>query len=146
MPALPQHVFDFISQPNPAVMATVDPDGRPVSVQIVYLIEDAEHILLSIAAGNSRGGRLQHLRDDPRMSLTVLKNNGWTDAVTLLATAVEFFEDENLQIIDAMTAHYFGGPYAIRNPRTAVRVRIDEWIEHSNAVFQVQPKKGETVG
>ncbi|WP_427017310.1 pyridoxamine 5'-phosphate oxidase family protein [Pseudarthrobacter sp. P1] len=146
MPALPQQVFDFISQPNPAVMATVRPDGRPVSVQIVYLVEDAEHILLSIAAGNSRGGRLQHLRDDPRMSLTVLNGDDWTEAVTVLGTAVEFFDDENLQSIDAMTAHYFGGPYAIRSPRTAVRIRIDEWTEHPTTVFQVQTKTDETVG
>ncbi|MFP3459995.1 pyridoxamine 5'-phosphate oxidase family protein [Arthrobacter globiformis] len=135
MPALPQHLYDFISQPNPAVMSTVTYDGRPVSVQIVYLAEDAEHILLSIASGNSRGGRLQHLREDPRMSLTVLKNDDWTEAVTVLGTAVDFFDDKDLEIIDGMTTHYFGGPYAIRNPRTAVRIRIDEWTEHANTMF-----------
>lgn len=142
LPVLPQHVYDFISQPNPAVMATVASDGRPVSVQVVYLAEDTEHILLSIATANSRGGRLQHLREDPRVSLTVLKNDGWKEAVTVLGTAVEFFDDKDLEIIDAMTTHYFGAPYAIRNPRTAVRVRVDEWTEHSNAVFKVN-KAGE---
>ncbi|MFC7848226.1 pyridoxamine 5'-phosphate oxidase family protein [Arthrobacter sp. NPDC057388] len=147
MPALPQHLYDFVSRPNPAVMATVAPDGRPVTVQIVYLTEDAGHILLSIASGNSRGGRLQHLREDPRVSLTVLKNDDWTEAVSVLGTAVEFFDDTNLEIIDAMTVHYFGAPYAIRNPRTAVRVRIDEWTEHSNAMFQVNKAgEGEAVG
>ncbi|AOY71069.1 pyridoxamine 5'-phosphate oxidase family protein [Arthrobacter sp. TES] len=147
MPALPQHVYDIISQPNPAVMSTVASDGRPVSVQIVYLVEDAGHILLSIASGNSRGGRLQHLREDPRVSLTVLKNDDWTEAVTVLGTAVEFFDDKDLQIIDAMTTHYFGAPYAIRNPRTAVRVRVDEWTEHSNEMFRVnKAAEGETVG
>lgn len=137
MPNLPQHVFDFIARPSPAVMATVSSDGRPVSVQIVYLAEDAGHILLSIASGNSRGGRLQHLRNDPRMSLTVLNRDDWTEAVTVLGTAVGFFDDEDLTIIDAMTAHYFGTPYAIRNPRTAVRVRVDEWTEHSNPLFKI---------
>lgn len=147
MPALPQHLYDFISQPNPAVMSTVASDGRPVSVQIVYLAEDAEHILLSIASGNSRGGRLQHLHKDPRMSLTVLRNDDWTEAVTILGTAVEFFDDKDLEIIDAMTTHYFGAPYAIRNLRTAVRVHIDKWTEHSNAMFRVNKTgEGETVG
>lgn len=137
MPALPQHLFDIVSQPNPAVMATVNSEGHPVSVQIVYLAEDPEHILLSIASGTSRGGRLQHLREDPRMSLTVLQRDDWTEAVTVLGTAVEFFDDENLALIDTMTMHYFGGPYAIRDARTAVRVRIDEWTHHSNSAFRV---------
>ncbi len=143
MPSLPPHIFDFVSQPSPAVMATVDADGRPVSVQIVYLAEDPEHILLSIASGNSRGGRLQHLRNDPRMSLTVLQRDDWTEAVTIQGTAVEFFDDENLALIDAMTMHYFGGPYGIRAPRTAVRVRIDEWTHHSNSAFQVRDSREE---
>lgn len=147
MPTLPQHVFDFIAQPSPAVMATVSSDGRPVTVQIVYLAEDAGHILLSIASGKSRGGRLQHLREDPRMSLTVLNRDDWTEAVTILGTAVEFFDDEDQKIIDAMTAHYFGGPYAIRHPRTGVRVRVDEWTEHANAIFKISHAgKGDTVG
>ncbi|MDQ0212163.1 pyridoxamine 5'-phosphate oxidase family protein [Arthrobacter bambusae] len=147
MPALPPHLFDIVSQPNPAVMATVNSDGHPVSVQIVYLAEDPEHILLSIASGNSRGGRLQHLRHDPRMSLTVLQRNDWTEAVTIQGTAVEFFGDENLAIIDAMTMHYFGGPYAVRAPRTAVRVRIDDWTHHSNSAFRVNdPHQGDTDG
>ncbi|AOY74190.1 hypothetical protein ARZXY2_4691 (plasmid) [Arthrobacter sp. ZXY-2] len=81
------------------------------------------------------------------MSLTVLKNDDWTEAVTVLGTAVEFFDDKDLEIIDAMTTHYFGAPYAIRNPRTAVRVRIDDWTEHSNAMFRVnKPGEGESVG
>ena len=146
MPALPAHVFDFISQPNPAVMATVTPDGRPVSVQVWYLAEDPGHILLSIASGNSRGGRLQHLRNEPRMSLTVLDLGDWNEAVTVLGTAVEFSDDADLAIIDAMASHYLGGRHAKREPRTAVRIRIDEWMEHSNAAFGATAGEGGAVG
>ncbi|MDQ0618166.1 pyridoxamine 5'-phosphate oxidase family protein [Arthrobacter globiformis] len=141
MPALTPEVLEFVSQPNPAVMATVAPDGRPVTVQIVYLAQDAEHILLSIAAGNSRGGRLGHLRADPRTSITILGRDDWTKAVTIQGTAVEFLDDENLVIIDAMTTHYFGGPYAKRDKRTAVRVWIEDWsaeIDNSD-IFRATP-------
>lgn len=127
MTALPSHVLDFVSQPNPAVMSTLSSDGRPVSVQVVYLVEDTHHIILSIAAGNSRGGRLEHLRADPRMSITILGREDWTQAVSILGTAIEFFDDAKLALIDMMAVHYFGAAYAKRDPRVAVRVRIDEW-------------------
>ncbi|MEW9870814.1 pyridoxamine 5'-phosphate oxidase family protein [Arthrobacter sp. HS15c] len=147
LPAPPKHLHDFTFQPDPAVMATVDSGGRPLSLQIVYLDEDAEHILLSIATGNSRCGRLQHLREDPHVSLTVSRNDGWTEAVNVLGTAVEFFGAKDLETIDAATTHCLSTPYAVRNPRTAVRVRVDEWTEHSNAVFQAEKAgEGETVG
>lgn len=136
MSALPPHLFAFVSEPNPAVMATVNAEGQPVTVQIVYLAEDPHHILLSIVTDNSRGGRLQHLRDDPRMSLTVLHHKDWLHAVTMLGTAIEFFDDANLALIDAMNEHYIGGPYPKRAPRTAVRVRIDEWTEHNNGALR----------
>ncbi|ABM10697.1 pyridoxamine 5'-phosphate oxidase family protein [Paenarthrobacter aurescens] len=142
MRALTPEVLEFVSQPNPAVMATVAPDGRPVTVQIIYLVEDAGHILLSIAAGNSRGGRLGHLSTDGRTSITVLGREDWTKAVTIQGTAVEFFEDQNLAVIDAMTSHYFGGQYAKRAPRTTVRVRIEDWtaeIDNSDT-FRANPR------
>ncbi|MBT8163594.1 MULTISPECIES: pyridoxamine 5'-phosphate oxidase family protein [Arthrobacter] len=127
MSSLTQEVFEFVARPNPAVMATVTTDGQPVTVQIVYLAEDPSHLLLSIAAGNSRGGRLEHLRHDPRLAITVVGKEDWTQAVSLKGTAVEFFEDANLAAIDMMSMHYFGAPYGKRDPRIAVRVRIDEW-------------------
>jgi hypothetical protein len=141
MPALTPEVLEFVSQPNPAVMATIASDGRPVTVQIVYLAQDAEHIILSIAAGKSRGGRLGHLRADTRTSITILGREDWTKAVTIQGTAVEFFDDENLAIIDAMTTHYFGGPYAKRDKRTAVRIRIEDWSAEidKNDTFRAIP-------
>jgi hypothetical protein len=125
-------------------MATIAPDGRPVTVQIVYLAQDPEHILLSIAAGNSRGGRLGHLRADPRTSITILGRDDWTEAVTIHGTAIDFSDDKDLEAIDAMTAHYFGGPYAKRGPRTAVRVRIDDWTSEiaRSDTFQAAPETG----
>jgi pyridoxamine 5'-phosphate oxidase-like protein len=134
MPALPADLLEYVSRPNPAVMATMSPEGRAVSVPIWYLAEDAEHILLSVAAENSRGSRLKHLRTDPRTSISILGLDDWTQSVSILGNAVEFFEDHNLAIIDAMALHYLGGTYAKRDPRIAVRVRIDEWTSEVNDV------------
>lgn len=127
MPVLPEELVDFASQPNYAVMATIGPDGGPVSVPVWYLLEDAGHLLLSIVADASRGDRLSHLRADPRMSISILGRDDWHKAVSIRGTAVEFFEDEGLAIIDAMAVHYLGSAYAKRQPRIGVRVKIDEW-------------------
>jgi Pyridoxamine 5'-phosphate oxidase len=37
---MPDAVIELLRQPNPAVMATVAADGRPVSVATWYLFED----------------------------------------------------------------------------------------------------------
>ena len=36
---LPQNVLDLLAKPNPAVMATLAADGRPVTVATWYLLE-----------------------------------------------------------------------------------------------------------
>ena len=41
--------------------------------------------------------RLQHLRDDPRISLTVLDEQGWYTHVSLVGTVVEMRDDEGLR-------------------------------------------------
>jgi hypothetical protein len=108
-------------------MATVAPDGSPVCVPVVYTLDDPDHLLLSIVTSASRGDRLSHLKSNPRMSIVVLDRSDWLVSVSIQGTALEFFEDLDLAIIDEMTMRYFGSPYADRRPRTGVRVRIDSW-------------------
>ena len=59
---LPQNVLDLLAQPNPAVMATLATDGRPVTVATWYLLEPDGTILLGLDAARAR---LSHLRRDP---------------------------------------------------------------------------------
>lgn len=127
MPVLPEDLFEFASQPNPSVMATLTADGNPACVPVWYLIEDPGHLLLSIATDQSRADRLNHLRADPRMSISILGHEDWHQSVSIRGTAIEFFNDKDLVIIDAMAVHYSGSFYAKRSPRMAVRVRIDDW-------------------
>ncbi len=126
-PPLPVEVQAALSEPVPAVIATVRPDGQPVTVPTWYLVEDDRHLLLSIDATHARGDRLAHLRAHPLISITALGRESWYDAVTVQGRAVEFFDDAELDIIDRMAAVHTGAPYGIRRPRTAVRIEITEW-------------------
>jgi PPOX class probable F420-dependent enzyme len=127
MPELPMppDVRDLLARPNPAVMATVAADGRPVTVATWYLLQDEGLILLGLDA---KRARLKHLRRDPRVSLTALADDDWYTHVSVQGRATSVTDDEGLRDIDRLARHYTGEPYADREqPRVSVHVAIDRW-------------------
>ena len=48
-PPLPDHIRAFLAHPQPAVIASVRPDGQPVSVATWYLL-DGEKVLVNMGA------------------------------------------------------------------------------------------------
>src|SRR5919112_3607536 len=108
---LPDRVLDLLRLPNPAVMATVAADGRPVTVATWYLLEDERHVLLGLDAGRAR---LKHMRADPRVSLTVLAQDDWYTHVSLQGRVTSIADDEGLRDIDRLSRHYTGGDYPNR--------------------------------
>jgi PPOX class probable F420-dependent enzyme len=122
---LPQPVVDLLRLPNPAVMATVAADGRPVTVATWYLLEDDGRVLLGLDATRAR---LKHLHADPRVSLTVLAHDDWYTHVSLQGRVVSITDDAGLKDIDRLSRHYGGQPYANRErPRVSVQVEIESW-------------------
>ena len=122
---LPRHVLDLLARPNPAVMATIAADGRPVTVATWYLLEDEATILLGLDA---RRARLAHLRRDPRVSLTVLAADDWYTHVSVQGRIGDIVDDEGLRDIDRLARHYTGAPYRNRErPRVSVQLRIERW-------------------
>jgi PPOX class probable F420-dependent enzyme len=121
---MPERVVDLLRLPNPAVMATVAADGRPVTVATWYLLEDDGRILLGLDA---KRARLKHLQTDPRVSLTVLAQN-WYTHVSVQGRVESITEDVGLRDIDRLSRHYTGDAYANRDrPRVSVQVAIDRW-------------------
>jgi len=121
---LPERVVELLRRPNPAVMATLAADGRPVTVATWYLLEDDGRILLGLDAERAR---LKHLRADPRVSLTVLAQD-WYTHVSLQGRVVSITDDAGLRDIDRLARHYTGDAYRNRNrPRVSVQVEIDRW-------------------
>ena len=119
-PPLPNPVRDLLAKPNPAVITTLGAQGRPVSVATWYLL-DGERILVNMDEGRKR---LEHLRRDPRVSLTVLDEANWYTHVSLQGHVAEMRGDEGLTDIDRLAVHYTGSPYANR-----ARGRVSAWIE-----------------
>lgn len=117
---LPDDVRTLLAKPNPAVITTLGKDGRPVSVATWYLL-DGDRILVNMDEGRKR---LEHLRRDPRVSLTALDEAGWYTHVSLQGRVVEMADDPGLEGIDRLAKHYTGAPY-----RTRDRGRVNAWIE-----------------
>jgi len=129
MEPMTPEVVDLLQRANPAVLATVDPRSHPVSVTTWYTFEDQHHILLSIMTQGARGGRLDHLRTNPHVSLTVMDAADWTNAVNVRGTVTEFFADHDLAAVDEMARRHLVRPFAARSPRPCARVEGPSW-EH----------------
>lgn len=122
---LPDRITEFLKLPNPAVMATVATDGRPVSVATWYLLEDDGTILLGLDAGRAR---LAHLRHDPRVSLTALSEASWYTQASVQGRVGEILDDVDLRQIDRLSVHYGGRPYPDRvSPRVYTHLTIERW-------------------
>ena len=117
---LPDDIRELLGKPNPAVIATVREDGHPITVPTWYLL-DGDRIFVNMDAGRKR---LEHLRNDPRVSLSVLDEAGWYTHVSVVGRVVEMSEDPELAGIDRLARHYTGKPYANREDP-----RVDAWIE-----------------
>jgi PPOX class probable F420-dependent enzyme len=119
-PPVPQEVSEFLAKPNPAVIATVRPDGQPVSVATWY-VWDNGRILVNMDEGRKR---LDYLRENPRVSLTALDGDDWYTHVSLQGHVTEQRDDPDLTDIDRISKHYTGQAYPNRN-----RKRVSAWIE-----------------
>jgi PPOX class probable F420-dependent enzyme len=117
---LPDKVAALLRQPNPAVITTVRPDGQPVSVATWYLME-GDRILVNMDEGRRR---LEYLRHDPRVSITVLAADNWYTHVSVQGRVVEMVGDEGLADIDRLSTHYTERPYPKRD-----RARVSAWVE-----------------
>lgn len=119
-PELTDDLRALLVAPNPAVMATLRRDGAPVTVATWYRLVD-DRIHLNLDAGRVR---LQHLRRDPRVALTVLAAGDWYTHVSVRGRVVEIADDPDLTGIDALARHYGLERYHNRE-----RARVCAWVE-----------------
>lgn len=119
-PPLPEAAVAMLKKANPAVITTLRSDGQPVSAATWYLWEDGR-VLVNMDEGRKR---LEHVRNDPRVTLTVLDEENWYTHVTLIGRIAELRDDEGLADIDRLSRHYLGEAYARRDRR-----RVSAWIE-----------------
>ena len=119
---VPPELDEFLRLPNPAVVATLRPDGSPHTVPTWYDWQDGR-VLLNMEDTRLR---LRYLRRDPRAALSVLGSgeDGWYRHVSLLARVTSIADDESLEDIDRLALRYTGKPFRKRD-----KPRVSAWLE-----------------
>jgi len=117
-----EHVRTFLKNANPAVMATVAKDGRPVAAATWYLLEDDGRVLINF---DETRARLAHVRREPRVALDVIDAADWYTHASLQLEITEIVDDPDHADIDRLSTHYTGHPYADRSGhRVSARAEI----------------------
>jgi PPOX class probable F420-dependent enzyme len=117
---LPPEIDEFLRRPNPAVVASLRPDGSPHTAATWYLW-DGKRALLNMDESRLR---LRFMRRDPRVALTALGEDGWYRHASLLGLVAEIVEDEDLRDIDRLSLYYTGQSFRNREAH-----RVSAWIE-----------------
>lgn len=125
-PPLPPELQALLELPNPAVIATVRPDGSPHSVATWYEWADGR-VLVNMDESRARLG---HMRLDPRVALTVLSAESWYRHVSLHGRVVDIRPDPDLADIDRLAMRYAGRPHRDRERRSVTaEIEVERWFE-----------------
>jgi PPOX class probable F420-dependent enzyme len=135
-PPLPPAAVELLKKPNPAVIATLRTDGQPVSTATWYLWDEGR-VLVNMDEGRKR---LEHIRNDPRVTLTVLDEANWYTHLTLVGHVAELREDTGLTDIDRLSRQYLGRSYPQRDRgRVSARIEIEQWHGWGTLKDSAQP-------
>ena len=102
------------------MIATIAPNGSLHTAATWYVWDDGR-VLVNMDESRAR---LAHLRDDPRVSLTVLGKDDWSRHVSLSGRVASLEPDPELEGINRLARHYTGQSFPLRDGR-----RVNGWIE-----------------
>jgi PPOX class probable F420-dependent enzyme len=123
-PPVPPQVDAFLRAPNPAVIATLRPDGSPHTVATWYDWEDGR-ILVNMDESRLRLG---YMRRDPRVALTILDKDSWYSHVSILGRVVSIERDPDLADIDRLAMRYQGRQHGDRERKSwSAWIEVDRW-------------------
>lgn len=105
--------------PNAAIIATIRPDGFPMTVATWYDWDDGR-LLVNMDA---RRARLRWMRADPKVSVTIFDDD-WYRHVSIYGTVAAITEDPGLAGMDRLAMRYTGKPFRNRKAH-----RVSAWIE-----------------
>ena len=112
----------IIDEPNPAVLATVNPDGSP-QTSVVWVRRDGDDLLISSAAGRRKD---KNLARDPRVSVTVYDQADPLQYVEVRGLA-SISEDAGRQLAGSLAEEYEGpgaGQEYLELPPEVIRIVI----------------------
>ncbi|MDQ7841064.1 MAG: PPOX class F420-dependent oxidoreductase [bacterium] len=113
----------FLGEPNPAVLATASPGGRPQATPVWFVLE-ADQILINTSRGRVK---LRNLETRPHVALTVVDPKNMYRYVQVQGRVVRLDVENGARDIDRLSVRYTGKPYSYQyggGPEDRVSVLI----------------------
>jgi PPOX class probable F420-dependent enzyme len=121
-------VRKLLDAPNPAVLATINPDGSP-QTSVIWVGRDGDDLVISSAAGRRKD---RNIRRDPRVSLSVYDQDDPEEYAEIRGTAT-VTEDAGRALAVRLAEEYEGpgaGQAFLDLPPEVVRVVIRITPQH----------------
>ena len=129
--SLDPDVRRLLDAPNFAALATLMPDGSP-KVEPVWVGREEDHVLI---ATDSRGLKGRNVELDKRVALSVTDFDNPYEQALIRGRIVETRDDNDLEILDALSQQYLGKPF----PRRKWSSRVVYVIEADVARYYQSP-------
>ena len=121
---LPLEADQLLRKANPAVIAAIRKDGSPHTA-VTWYSWDGHRVLVNMDESRVR---LQHMRRDPRVSLTVLDAQSWYRQLTVFGHVVDIHDDLEFADADALSIRYTREPFRDRKRhRVSAEIELDGW-------------------
>lgn len=124
MTAMSEDAKRLLNAPEYAVLATLEPDGRP-QLSVVWIVRDHDEVLVSTVRGRRKE---VNLRRDPRATLLVYPADDPQEYVEIRGE-VTIDEDPTGSLIQALSQKYTGGPYT-----------EDDGTDHERVIIRLHPR------
>jgi PPOX class probable F420-dependent enzyme len=115
----------LIDRPNFAHLATLMPDGSPLSTP-VWIGCEGDNIVICTGEGSVKG---KNTRRDPRVALSVVDFHNPYEELQLRGRVIERRPDPELKTMDQISHKYIGKPFPMRGPKgpdTALIVAVEK--------------------
>ena len=129
--ALDANVRRLLDAPNFARLATLMPDGSP-KVEPVWVGREGDLVLI---ATDSRSLKGRNLDADGRVALSVTDYKNPYEQALIRGRVVETRDDNDLEVLDALSRQYLGKPF----PRRKWSSRVVYVVEASVARYYQSP-------
>ncbi len=119
MAQLPDRARALFDARNHAVVATIDPDGRPQS-SVIWVRADGDDVLFSTIKGRRK---YANLTADPRVSVLVFDPADPYTYAEVRGTAT-ITDDPGAELIEELAGKYTGRSFGVRPGEQRVIVRV----------------------
>jgi PPOX class probable F420-dependent enzyme len=130
---IPERVKAFLARPNFAVLATVDPRGRPHATPMWFLLEEDGTLLLNTSQGRAK---LRNLRRNPWVALVVYDGGNPYQYVQIRGRVKEISRERGARDIERLARRYTGTAFSYRGGDSPER-RVSLLVEPEEVLTNI---------